>query len=616
MGWEPVLDPQDRVLFTEALRPPEGYELSWAIGTTYTLDLVAAVAAPLAFALFDWQQDDAHVGGPDPIPLLEALRRYADRLTVFVQAGRIAVPKPQQFLLSYLEDSIIEAAAPTRGGLFHPKIWLLRFAADDAPVRYRFACLTRNLTFDRSWDTAVIIEGIVTNRQRAFSVNHPLADFVAALPSFALRAVSPQIHRRIREAHHEVLRVTWDLPAGFEGLTFWPMGIKGHRRWPLSGRVDRLLVVSPFLGSAALARLAQQGQGHLLVSTLESLQEIENLDEFKSAYVLDDAADIDVGRDDEEDEADPADHVLQGLHAKLYVADAGWKASVWTGSANATDAAFGPNVEFLVEFQGPKSKFGIDALLAKGSGETRFSDLLKLYAQHEYRPPDELEEGLRARIDEARRALAGAAMVARVEAESDEGLYTVAIVPSRKSVEVPKGIIIRCWPVMLGEGASVPLGASGSELARFVVTGEELSSLFAFSIEAAEGPRKKQERFTLNLLLEGAPDDRRDRVLRTVLRDRERVLRFLLFLLADGDPRQATRLLGSGAEAGEGEGPPIMALPLFESLLHALERDAAKLDHVARLIDDLRKTPEGEALIPEGFAEVWDPVWAAREAQR
>ena len=104
-----MLDPQDRVLFTEALRPPEGYELSWAIGTTYTLDLVAAVAAPLAFALFDREQDDASQGGPGAIPLLEALRRYADRLTVFVQAGRIAVPKPQQFLLSYLEDSIIEA---------------------------------------------------------------------------------------------------------------------------------------------------------------------------------------------------------------------------------------------------------------------------------------------------------------------------------------------------------------------------------------------------------------------------------------------------------------------------------------------------------------------------
>jgi hypothetical protein len=610
-----VLDPQDRVLFTEALRPPEGYELSWAIGTTYTLDLVAAMAAPLAFALFDWEQDDASRGGPDAIPLLEALRRYADRLTVFVQASRIAVPKPQQFLLSYLEDSIIEAAAPTRGGLFHPKVWLLRFAADGAPVRYRFACLTRNLTFDRAWDTAVIVEGPVANRQRAFGVNRPLADFVASLPGLAQRTVSPEIRRRVGEAQNEVLRVSWELPADAEGLTFWPMGIVGHRRWPLSGRVDRLLVVSPFLGHAALARLAGHGQGHLLVSRLESLQELEDLGRFQSVYVLDDAADIDVNRDDE---ADPADHVLQGLHAKLYVADAGWKASVWTGSANATDAAFGPNVEFLVELRGPKSKFGIDALLAKGSGEARFSDLLKLYVEHEYRPPDELEEGLRARIDEARHALVSAAIVARVGAENDEGLFAVALVCGRESAKVPEAVSIRCWPVMLGEGASALVRVGGSELARFVMAGEELSSLFAFSVEVTEGTRKKAERFALNLLLEGAPADRRDRVLRSVLRDRDRVLRFLLFLLADGDPRQAVGLLVSGDQTGNGGEEDSFALdfPLFESLLRALEREPAKLDHVARLIEDLRKTTEGEALIPEGFTEIWDPIWAAREARR
>jgi hypothetical protein len=609
-----MLDPHDRVLFSEALQPPDGYQLSWAIGTSYTLDLVAAMAAPLAFALFDCEQQDASSAGADAIPLLEALRRYAGRLTIFVQAGQIAVPKPQQFLLSYLDDSIIEADAPTKGGLFHPKVWLLRFAADDAPVRYRFACLTRNLTFDRAWDTAVIIDGLVADRQRAFAVNHPLADFVSALPGLAVRTVSPEVGRRIREAQREVLRVRWELPAGFERLTFWPMGIKGHRRWPLAGRVDRLLVVSPFLGPASLARLAAHGQGHLLVSRLESLQELEDLGSFQSAYVLDDAADIDVNRDDEED---PADHALQGLHAKLYVADAGWKASVWTGSANATDAAFGSNVEFLVELQGAKSKFGIDALLAKSPGEARFGDLLKPYTEHQYRPPDELEEGLRARIDEARQALVRAGIVA-VGAESDESLFTVVLFCGRESAKVPDAVSIRCWPVMLGEGASAPLGASGSELARFVVTGEELSSLFAFSIEATEGSRKKEERFTLNLLLEGAPADRRDRVLRSVLRDRDRVLRFLLFLLADGDPRQAAALLASGDQTGNGgeEDSFVLDLPVFESLLRALEREPAKLDHVAGLIADLRKTPEGEALIPEGFTEIWDPIWAAREARR
>ena len=318
-----------------------------------------------------------------------------------------------------------------------------------------------------------------------------------------------------------------------------------------------------------------------------------------------------------EDE-DPADHVLQGLHAKLYVADAGWEARVWTGSANATDAAFGPNVEFLIELQGPRSKFGIDALLAKSAGEARFSDLLKPYSEHQYQAPDELEEGLRARIEQARQALARAGMVARAETGSAENWFTVTLAAGHNCAGIPIDVSIRCWPVMLGEAASAPLTVSGPDLARFAVTVEELSSLFAFAIEATEGSRTKEARFTLNLPLEGAPEDRRDRVLRAVLRDQDRVLRFLLFLLADGDPRQAAGMLASGHQTGESEGEDqlVFDLPLLESLLRALDREPARLDHVAALIDDLRKTPDGQALIPEGFTEVWEPVWAAREAQR
>ena len=49
---------------------------------------------------------------------------------------------------------------------------------------------------------------------------------------------------------------------------------------------------------------------------------------------------------------------LTGLHAKLYITDAGWKSSLWTGSANATSAAFSRNVEFLVELVGKNCHFG------------------------------------------------------------------------------------------------------------------------------------------------------------------------------------------------------------------------------------------------------------------
>ncbi len=211
-------------------------------------------------------------------------------------------------------------------------------------------------------------------------------------------------------------------------------------------------------------------------------------------------------------------------------------------------------------------------------------------------------------------------MVARMQAGGTADQLTVTLLHGHGSAGIPDDVSVRCWPVMLGEAASACRAVSGPVLARFAVTGEELSSLFAFAVKATEGTRAREARFTLNLPLEGVPEGRHDRVLRAVLRDRNRVLRFLLFLLADGDPRQAADLLGSGHRAGDGNGggerPLILDIPLLESLLRALDREPAKLDHIAALISDLRKSPDGRELIPDGFADVWEPVWAARQARR
>ncbi len=48
-----MLDPEERLLLLDALRPPEDYRLSFAIGTTYSLDLLALLTAPLGFTLFE-----------------------------------------------------------------------------------------------------------------------------------------------------------------------------------------------------------------------------------------------------------------------------------------------------------------------------------------------------------------------------------------------------------------------------------------------------------------------------------------------------------------------------------------------------------------------------------
>jgi len=77
-----VLAPKDRTLLLESLRPPPGFRLDAAVSTTYSLDLMALLVAPLAFTFFDWEGDD---GQPtkDPNALLARTREVAAPLLYF-----------------------------------------------------------------------------------------------------------------------------------------------------------------------------------------------------------------------------------------------------------------------------------------------------------------------------------------------------------------------------------------------------------------------------------------------------------------------------------------------------------------------------------------------------
>ena len=85
-----MLEPQTRKLLFEALRPPTGMRLEGALGTSFSLDLLALLTAPMAFTQFECQ--DAERGLiTEPLSIFEALRRNIDRIAIFCQAGRIRV---------------------------------------------------------------------------------------------------------------------------------------------------------------------------------------------------------------------------------------------------------------------------------------------------------------------------------------------------------------------------------------------------------------------------------------------------------------------------------------------------------------------------------------------
>src|ERR1035441_5430714 len=119
-----MLDPNSRSLLVDSLRPPPGYIFSAGLATTYSLDLTTLLSVPLHLALRS--SDDRNAMLQDGVALLEALRRTTDRLSIFCQQGRIGAPNLPHVLYGLLESCVVEVIAP-HGGVFHPKIWVLRF---------------------------------------------------------------------------------------------------------------------------------------------------------------------------------------------------------------------------------------------------------------------------------------------------------------------------------------------------------------------------------------------------------------------------------------------------------------------------------------------------------
>ncbi len=207
-----MLEPENRLLLLDALRPPPGFAFDRAVGTTFTLDLIALLVTPVAFALFDVEAEDGRVAA-NPIAVLESVRRFADRITVFTQAGQIRVPPAFRAAYAYLERSVVPVRAPRPGGIFHPKVWVIRFTAPEGDVRLRFLCLSRNSTFDRSWDTVLRLDGRPTDT--ANELSQPISDFVRTLPGMAINPAPGERLGLIEDLATDVATAQWEsLPEG------------------------------------------------------------------------------------------------------------------------------------------------------------------------------------------------------------------------------------------------------------------------------------------------------------------------------------------------------------------------------------------------------------------
>lgn len=580
----------------DALRPPDGYELEIAVGTTFTLDLVSLLSIPLAVANLPDRD-----GGPvqaDPLELLASLERSIDRITIFHQAGVIRVPERHRELLTLVESSLASVNL-SRGRLFHPKVWIARYSKTGGSIRHRVVVLSRNLTPDRGWDTVVVLEGDQGGSASADS--KPVGDFVRWL---AARPDLPRERRsRIDDLSGSVARARFKPPQPFATVRFQPLGIPRYTTSPVfTARRVRILVVAPFIGSDELRRLSSGTSGSILVTRPEELARLGESGPGPFASVLQ----LDEGLESEPSEDDDAANALVGLHAKLYCADQGKRATVWTGSSNATTAGFGSNVEFMVEMEGTKGSCGVDAILG-GEAPGTFSSML--------RPIDEVPE--KVEDDDAERRLdAIAALVAglpiEVTAENDDPGWRL-VLRLTEPASVPEGVDVRVTPL----AASIrpqPLELDHSPVAEFAgLEPYEVSGLFV--VELAVSDPRAERAFVARWPLIGDAPDRMRALLGRLVTDRERLVAFLRLLLGTGSgpgfPPSPGKTSGDGTAQWGGAGT---GTPLFELLLKTLASQPERLDSIARWISELAAAAGGDA--ETELLAIWEPIWLARMEQQ
>lgn len=595
-----MLSPEARTVAMEFLRPPPGYHLDVALLTTYTLDLEALLALPLG--VLAQADEELETLLADPLLLLEALRQAGQRVHVFVDEGGIAIPRTHRELYAMLESSVHPVRAPG-GGAFHPKVWVIRYSKEGTgsgnPL-LRVGVMSRNLTFDRSWDIALASEASSFGRRR-MRASQPLGELLRTLPRLTTEDLSDSVRAMIQEVAGQIERTRFPAPQGFgPPVEFHLLGISRQRSpWcPMTGG-SRLLVMTPFVNRTGLDAVAGMSNGRrLLVSRQEELDRLteEALGDWNRdgdrILVLQEA---DLG--EVEDGASP---LLSGLHAKVIAVEHGWDVTWYVGSANLTGAAFtGANVEMMAAVTGRKGRksgrsgSGIERFLESG-----FDALCVNYRRSELEKEDQNESRARKLLNETKHRLVNTPL--RIVCKPLESNFTWAL---EGTVSLPSEVNVVVWPVSVSENRARSLELPVTQL----LPVSRLTAFVAFRLSVAH-IAVEDVRMTLKLPTVGMPEGRINSVLRTLIDSPEKFLRLLRALLGGLEGMVGWDHRGSGSKPAGDWGNGRRAETLLEDLMHTASQEPERLEPIRRLIKELRETEEGRRIVPDDLLDLWNAV--------
>lgn len=585
---------EDRLNYSSLLNPPLGYEVEFAIGTTYSLDLEALVGVPMALSLSE-EMDSTFI--ENPIFILEGLRRSADKFILFSEAGQIKVPQNANFIFSLLEGSVYEVALKNNKS-FHPKVWIIKYVNDKGEKLYRLLVLSRNLTFDRSWDMAVALEGNRNNKKTL--KNRPLSDFITFLLPYAK---DDKKKKAMKELISELDYVHFNsLDKNFTDFKFCPIGINGYGKseTDLFDKYHNMIIISPFLSNEAVNELNKLSLANASKTLITRKTEIPKLDEELlkdfDVYALKDLivdGEETISGDNEKNDI----HRRQDIHAKMYAKTKYNEHHIYIGSANCSNSAFYGNVEFMLKLKYQKWGFRITDLLIDLFGEDeKENPFEKIETIPEF---EEVEIDVREQLQKAIKQLCRTKSKATVIEE--QGSYSINI----EFGIIPDNVEFTIAPLLSNIFEKIEK-LTVIEKLRLIELGE------FYKICAKKDGVELQR--IIKIRTEGIPDNRDSEVFKSIISDKQTFLKYVAFLLSDDFLLSAIEEMEQKKNKSSSWELTSLELPiLYENMLKAASRSPEKLDDIENILDIIKD----KDIIPEEFNSLYKTfVSAVKKVKR
>lgn len=588
------------LVYNEIVATP-GYELEFAVGTTYSLDADIFLALSLAFGRLgevtdaDFQQ---------PLRLLEGLRKATRRMAVFCNRGGLKPPIRKNPLFAMLDKCVFEVAS-SREPLanFHPKLWIIKERSlENRNMRQiKLIVLSRNLTNDTSLDIAVSMTAPlgVSPDKELLKKHEPLRLLLEQLAPYASKEKRREIKRLIKDM---ASMGRFELDSRYTDYEFIPIHFGSNLNTGIDLRNEmpgqKMMVVSPFIDKSEMISTKEgavtaplwwmnayvpNGE-KVLVTRIESLTpEIMQLysGEHREVWVMSQGA-------------EQNDIQLMDLHAKMYLSWGPRQGGVylWLGSVNATYSGFYRNSEFLLRLSLKRGK----NLFKNFKDE--FCDERKQLCRQITIIPDEIErsgEDQTLAIMMRRNLIFHNNLMAEV-IRSEKGFRIY--IKAKKLKDIPG--TIRIAPIQQPSNAA-EFCAETKECVIDIANASDLSEFYILSVKPFEGDNCEEVRMVVKIPTTGIPDDRDDLIFRSLIDTRDKFLNYVEMMITDTPFELAALMTVRNQETGNSATlkHATRETALYESLLKLAAANPERIDDLQDFTDRL-----DSQVIPESFRQM------------